>query len=186
MLCGDLSCSIALCQLQDINKQDHGLMLYGFYDSLSLHKVTTWSEARNVSIPTDSHKVSLLPMKCMTLNLFLHFARDVNVVKGFFFFLQEWIYYLNAGSIINISYSVYSSSSIFLVIADGMQMISRFNEYPSFSTLFFVVLIIKWNLISHDSVSHWAILVVVFDGLSYLDAFTHDDVFYSLRCIPCA
>ena len=119
MLCGDLGCSIALCQLQEVNKQDPGLMLYGFYDSPSLHKVTTWFEACNVLIPIDSQKVSLLVVKCITLNFFLHFARDVSVAKVFFFFLWEWIYYLNAGSIINISYSVYSSSSIFLVIADG-------------------------------------------------------------------
>lgn len=50
-----------------------------------------------------------------------------NIVKGSviylfkFLVLQEWVYHLNEGSQINISYSVASwgSSSIFLVIAKG-------------------------------------------------------------------
>ncbi|KAL5550432.1 hypothetical protein UlMin_000608 [Ulmus minor] len=97
-------------KLQEVNKQDPGLMLYGFYDTPSLDKVTTWSEARNVSIPTDSHK--------------------------------EWIYYLNAGSQINISYSVYSSSSIFLVIADGYDDLAQWLEEPTYPNT-----TLSWNVV---------------------------------------
>lgn len=50
-----------------------------------------------------------------------------NITKGsviylfMFLVLQEWVYHLNEGSQINISYSVASwgSSSVFLVLAEG-------------------------------------------------------------------
>ncbi|MED6193955.1 hypothetical protein PIB30_023971 [Stylosanthes scabra] len=56
---------------------------------------------------------------------------------------QEWIYYLNTGSEVNISYHLSSeSSSVLLVIADGAESLTQWIEYPTYpnSTL-------SWNVI---------------------------------------
>ena len=44
----------------------------------------------------------------------------VGLILLLFFLIQEWIYYLNAGSQINISYSVdIMGPSLFVIIAEG-------------------------------------------------------------------
>ncbi|XP_052116556.1 E3 ubiquitin-protein ligase APD2-like [Arachis duranensis] len=56
---------------------------------------------------------------------------------------QEWIYYLNTGSEVNISYHLSPvSSSVLLIIADGAESLAQWIEYPTYrnSTL-------SWNMI---------------------------------------
>ncbi|XP_021744721.1 uncharacterized protein LOC110710698 isoform X2 [Chenopodium quinoa] len=55
---------------------------------------------------------------------------------------KEWIYYLNKGSQINISYNVESSSSLLLIVAKGIEGLAEWLEDPSYSdgTL-------SWNVI---------------------------------------
>ncbi|XP_021845128.1 E3 ubiquitin-protein ligase APD2 isoform X2 [Spinacia oleracea] len=55
---------------------------------------------------------------------------------------KEWIYYLNKGSQINISYNVASSSSLLLIVAKGIEGLAEWLEDPSYpdSTL-------SWNVI---------------------------------------
>ncbi|KAI4378752.1 hypothetical protein MLD38_016188 [Melastoma candidum] len=57
---------------------------------------------------------------------------------------QEWIYYLNGGSQINISYSVKTAgSSVYLVIAQGSEGFSQWLEDPTYPNI-----TLSWNLIS--------------------------------------
>ncbi|KAM1749021.1 hypothetical protein ACFX12_009941 [Malus domestica] len=56
---------------------------------------------------------------------------------------QEWIYYLNAGSQMSISYSVNSPSfSIFLIIAQGKEGLAQWLEEPTYPNTS-----LSWNLI---------------------------------------
>ncbi|CAB4315165.1 unnamed protein product [Prunus armeniaca] len=53
---------------------------------------------------------------------------------------QEWIYFLNGGSQISISYSVYSS--VFLIIAQGKEGLAQWLEEPTYPNT-----TLSWNLI---------------------------------------
>ncbi|KAF5471532.1 hypothetical protein F2P56_008319, partial [Juglans regia] len=56
---------------------------------------------------------------------------------------QEWVYFLNEGSQINISYSVNSlSSSVFLIIAEGNEGLAQWLEDPTYPNT-----TLSWNLI---------------------------------------
>ncbi|CAL9758344.1 unnamed protein product [Musa acuminata subsp. burmannicoides] len=92
--------------VQDIQvKAEEGLRLvptlYGFLEPPPLDVLTTWSENRNVSMPSNFH--------------------------------QEWIYYLNEGSQVEITYSVKSHGTypLILVIAQGKDNLVQWIERPS-------------------------------------------------------
>ncbi|XP_009397538.2 E3 ubiquitin-protein ligase APD2 isoform X2 [Musa acuminata AAA Group] len=92
--------------VQDIQvKAEEGLRLvptlYGFLEPPPLDVLTTWSENRNVSMPSN--------------------------------FLQEWIYYLNEGAQVEITYSVKSHGTypLILVIAQGKDNLVQWIEQPS-------------------------------------------------------
>lgn len=97
-----------------------GPMLYGFYDTPPLDAVSKWSETHNVSLPTDSHKESLVCIWNSSVFFSLEYIFFKFIAEPFNIF-QEWTYYLNKESQINVSYDIYpSSTSIFLIIAQGM------------------------------------------------------------------
>ncbi|KAJ4970997.1 hypothetical protein NE237_004096 [Protea cynaroides] len=62
---------------------------------------------------------------------------------------KEWIYYLNEGSVINISYSVKSNSSspLYLVIAKGQENLNEWIEDPSYPNT-----TLSWNIIHGNGV----------------------------------
>ncbi|KHN36429.1 Putative E3 ubiquitin-protein ligase XBAT35 [Glycine soja] len=94
-----------------------GPILYGTYRYPPLDVVTTWGESINVSLPSGSYKANIAKETDTTLLLCLP---------------QEWKYYLNCGSSINISYHVSSkSSSVFLIIAEGDVSLTRWLEDPT-------------------------------------------------------
>ncbi|KAM2117518.1 hypothetical protein ACFX1Q_010625 [Malus domestica] len=103
-------------KVEELNISSPGPVLYGFYSTPPLDTATTWSEMHTVSVPADSHTASL------------H---------------SEWIYYLNAGSQMSISYSVNSPSfSIFLIIAQGKEGLAQWLEEPTYPNTS-----LSWNLI---------------------------------------
>ncbi|TQD82392.1 hypothetical protein C1H46_032034 [Malus baccata] len=103
-------------KVEELNISSPGPVLYGFYSTPPLDTATTWSEMRTVSVPADSHTASL------------H---------------SEWIYYLNAGSQMSISYSVNSPSfSIFLIIAQGKEGLAQWLEEPTYPNTS-----LSWNLV---------------------------------------
>ncbi|KAI4369182.1 hypothetical protein MLD38_017659 [Melastoma candidum] len=72
---------------------------------------------------------------------------------------KEWIYYLNEGSLINISYSVKSpGSSIYLVLAQGTEGFSQWLEDPTYPNI-----TLSWNLVNGDGM----IQQVIYKSSSY-------------------
>ncbi|XP_050381708.1 E3 ubiquitin-protein ligase APD2 isoform X2 [Argentina anserina] len=55
---------------------------------------------------------------------------------------KEWIYYLNKGSQITISYNISSSTSIFLIIAQGKEGLAQWLEEPTYPNT-----TLSWNLV---------------------------------------
>ncbi|KAL9258051.1 E3 ubiquitin-protein ligase APD2-like protein [Drosera capensis] len=110
-------------QLED---QVSGAMLYGFHRTPPLDVETSWSETHSESVLANYHKASI----CACL-----------FSSGCF---SEWVYHLNMGTYINISYDVKStgSSPLSLVIAQGPESLVEWLEDPSYpnSTL-------SWNTI---------------------------------------
>ncbi|XP_064962829.1 E3 ubiquitin-protein ligase APD2-like isoform X2 [Musa acuminata AAA Group] len=103
--------------VQDIQvKAEEGLRLvptlYGFLEPPPLDVLTTWSENRNVSMPSNFH--------------------------------QEWIYYLNEGAQVEITYSVKSHGTypLILVIAQGKDDLVQWIERPSHPNI-----TLSWSLI---------------------------------------
>ncbi|KAJ4979400.1 hypothetical protein NE237_010180 [Protea cynaroides] len=109
--------------VQDIRVQEvandpkPGPILYGFYELPSLDVETSWSETRNLSIPSNTH--------------------------------EAFIYFLNEGSEVNISYSVKSQSSspLSLVIAKGKESLIEWLEDPSYPNT-----TLSWNIIHGNGV----------------------------------
>ncbi|KDP24449.1 hypothetical protein JCGZ_25013 [Jatropha curcas] len=67
---------------------------------------------------------------------------------------KEWIYFLNEGSQINISYNVNSpSSSLFLVIAQGSEGLSQWLEDPTYPNV-----TLSWNVIQGNGIIQQKIL----------------------------
>ncbi|KAF3449548.1 hypothetical protein FNV43_RR10277 [Rhamnella rubrinervis] len=67
---------------------------------------------------------------------------------------KEWIYFLNAGSEINVSYSVNSStSSIFLIVADGYEGLTQWLQDPTYPNT-----TLSWNVIHGSGVIRQSIL----------------------------
>lgn len=61
---------------------------------------------------------------------------------------KDWMYYLNAGSQINISYTVHSpNSSIFLIIAQGSEGLTQWLDNPSYPNT-----TLSWNVIHGSGV----------------------------------
>ncbi|CAN0927929.1 E3 ubiquitin-protein ligase APD2 [Linum grandiflorum] len=117
--------------VEEANHSNPGLMLYGFYKPPSLDKLETWSDKHEESVPSNSHEASLFSTGVFSLFLLL------------FYKFQEWVYHLNQGSEINISYSVNSStSSVILVIAQGEDSFNQWLDQPAYpnSTL-------SWHII---------------------------------------
>lgn len=105
----------ALLQVRAEEESKHGPMLYGFLETPPLDVLTTWSESRNVSVPLNFHQAGLtyyFSLICESLNS--------GVILGTLT-VQEWVYFLNKGSEIEISYDVKSHGSfpLILVIAEG-------------------------------------------------------------------
>ncbi|KAK1563246.1 hypothetical protein Q3G72_024723 [Acer saccharum] len=66
---------------------------------------------------------------------------------------QEWLHFLNAGSQINISYSVKSpSSSLFLIIAQGTEGLSQWLENPTYPNT-----TLSWTVIHGSGTIHQSI-----------------------------
>lgn len=67
---------------------------------------------------------------------------------------KEWLYFLNEGSQINISYCVNSpSSSLFLVIAQGTEGLSQWLEDPTYPNT-----TLSWNVVHGSGIIHQKIL----------------------------
>lgn len=47
-------------QVEELDNDNPGLMLYGFYESPPLDVIRTWSKTHNVSVPSDFHKAGLV------------------------------------------------------------------------------------------------------------------------------
>ncbi|XP_039057657.1 E3 ubiquitin-protein ligase APD2-like [Hibiscus syriacus] len=72
---------------------------------------------------------------------------------------MEWIHYLNRGSQVNISYNVNSaSSSVFLVIAQGREGLSRWLEDPTYPNT-----TLSWNIVDGSGM----IELVIYRSSSY-------------------
>ncbi|KAE8726460.1 RING/U-box superfamily protein, putative isoform 4 [Hibiscus syriacus] len=124
-------------KVEEIDDSKPGLKLYGLYKSPYLDVVTTWSENYTAT---------------------LQFS-DV---------IQEWIHYLNRGSQVNISYNVNSaSSSVFLVIAQGREGLSRWLEDPTYpnTTLSWNIVDGEIEVVKHEYSFHKKSLILTFDVL---------------------
>ncbi|KAK3019003.1 hypothetical protein RJ639_003611 [Escallonia herrerae] len=110
-------------KVQQVDDNMDGPTLYGFYEVPPLEVVTTWSETLIYSLQGDSDKATELLFSLT---------------------LQDWIFYLNHGSKIDISYSVNSSSSssLILVIAQGNEGLAQWLDDPSYPNT-----TLSWNLI---------------------------------------
>ncbi|KAH9602273.1 hypothetical protein KSS87_015679, partial [Heliosperma pusillum] len=53
---------------------------------------------------------------------------------------EEWVYFLNEGSQINISYNVPTSSSLLLIVAKGVEEMAEWIEDPSYPDV-----TLSWN-----------------------------------------
>ncbi|CAD5176322.1 unnamed protein product [Musa acuminata subsp. malaccensis] len=120
--------------VQDIQvKAEEGLRLfptlYGFLEPPPLDVLTTWSENRNVSMPSNFHQARL--DGC--------FFRLIIA-----FHMLEWIYYLNEGAQVEITYSVKSHGTypLILVIAQGKDDLVQWIERPSHPNI-----TLSWSLI---------------------------------------
>ncbi|KAK3018026.1 hypothetical protein RJ639_004516 [Escallonia herrerae] len=104
-------------KVQQVDDNMDGPTLYGFYEVPPLDVVTTWSKTLISSLQGDSDKASCF---------------------------YDWIFYLNHGSKIDISYSVNSSSSssLILVIAQGNEGLAQWLDDPSYPNT-----TLSWNLI---------------------------------------
>uniref|UniRef100_A0A6N2KJ53 RING-type domain-containing protein n=1 Tax=Salix viminalis TaxID=40686 RepID=A0A6N2KJ53_SALVM len=110
--------SIKVEQLYDTNP---GLMLYGFSKPPQLDVVQTWSSTLNFSVLAGFHKAGVVSCAMES----------------------DFVYFLNEGSQINISYRVNSpSSSVFLVIAQGIEGLSQWLEDPTYPNT-----TLSWNVI---------------------------------------
>ncbi|KAL4332397.1 hypothetical protein GQ457_07G035220 [Hibiscus cannabinus] len=100
-------------QFEDLDKQKPGLMVYGFKRPPPLDVVISWTETHDIFIPANSHK--------------------------------EWLFVLNKGSQLNISYNIRSASSLplSLVIAEGIESLGLWLEYPSYPNSS-----LSWNIIN--------------------------------------
>lgn len=94
-------------------------MVYGFHRPPRLDVEISWTETHDIFIPPNFHKVniysnlkSLLSSLIITLMIFS---------CVYYFWFQEWMFSLNEGSQVNISYAIRSASSLplSLVIAQG-------------------------------------------------------------------
>ncbi|KAH7542249.1 hypothetical protein FEM48_Zijuj02G0053300 [Ziziphus jujuba var. spinosa] len=100
-------------QAEELDEAKPGPMLYGFHEPPPLNVNTTWTEKHNTFVPANSHK-----------------ARK----KNFIALLQEWVYFLNTGSSINVIFHVKSPSSrpLLLIIAKGRDSLVEWIEDPSY------------------------------------------------------
>ncbi|KAF8394921.1 hypothetical protein HHK36_018860 [Tetracentron sinense] len=129
-------------KVQEVTDPNPGPILYGFYKPPPLDVETTWSETHNVSIPANVHKARPFPTNCS-----LFFAQSVSFIAlhiVFFKVANEWIYFLNVGSQVEITYSVKSQSSspISLVIAQDRESLIEWIDDPSYPNT-----TLSWNII---------------------------------------
>ncbi|KAG6771672.1 hypothetical protein POTOM_023054 [Populus tomentosa] len=111
-------------KVEQLYDPNPGLMLYGFSKPPPLDVVRTWSRTLDVSVPADSHKAG------------------------------DFVYFLNKGSQINISYRVNSpSSSVLLVIAQGNEGLSQWLEDPTYPNT-----TLSWNVIQGSGFVQQSIL----------------------------
>lgn len=113
-----------LNQAQGIDESKNGPMLYGFHETPPLDVEITWSETHKAFIQSNYHEAKNpeLPIfKLLLPNVLLIRCIWMILCTQFILALQEWEYFLNTGSSIDISYSVKSPSStpLSLVIAQG-------------------------------------------------------------------
>ncbi|KAI8559636.1 hypothetical protein RHMOL_Rhmol04G0188800 [Rhododendron molle] len=108
-------------KVEQLDEANIGPTLYGLYEDPPCDVVTTWSQTRRTSLPAGLHKAC-------------HF---------------EWIYVLNEGSQINISYSVNSTSlsSLILIIAQGSEGFAQWLEDPSYPNT-----TLSWSIIHGSGV----------------------------------
>ncbi|KAE8704511.1 RING/U-box superfamily protein, putative isoform 4 [Hibiscus syriacus] len=136
-------------KVEEIDDSKPGLNLYGLYKSPDLDVVSTWSETYTATVQADSHMASLIIVTLFCLNnlvLFMLLSCNFDVI-------QEWIHYLNRGSQVNISYNVNStSSSVFLVIAQGSDGLSRWLEDPTYPNT-----TLSWNIVDGSGMIELAI-----------------------------
>ncbi|PQM37919.1 uncharacterized protein Pyn_35725 [Prunus yedoensis var. nudiflora] len=94
-------------------------------------------EELNISSPVLYYMVSII-----LLLLILRQLGQKRILSPFQLILirQEWIYFLNGGSQISISYSVHSS--VFLIIAQGKEGLAQWLEEPTYPNT-----TLSWNLI---------------------------------------
>ncbi|KAF8369568.1 hypothetical protein HHK36_032412 [Tetracentron sinense] len=121
-------------KVQEVGESKTGPILYGFYGTPPLNVETTWSESHNASVPANVHKAR----RPFPTNRFFIYQ-----IK-FLILLQEWIYFLNEGSQLEISYSVKSQSSspISLVIAQDRESLVEWIEDPLYPNT-----TLSWNII---------------------------------------
>ena len=107
-------------------------MLYGFHKDPPLDVVTSWSETHKTTLFSRNHKASLLALICCLFSSLLVLVDSVN-----FLVQQEWIYFLNEGSQVNVSYDVNSpsSSSLVFVIAQGKSILLKRSSFVGFFLL---------------------------------------------------
>ncbi|OWM67116.1 hypothetical protein CDL15_Pgr000568 [Punica granatum] len=118
-------------KVEELDDTKPGPQLYGFYKSPALDVLSNWSEAYNASVPADSHKARLESFDSLPII----YTQSLCLV--------EWVFYLNEGSQINISYSVTTpGSSLFLVIAEGNEGLAQWLEDPTYPNT-----TLSWNVI---------------------------------------
>ncbi|KAL9260174.1 E3 ubiquitin-protein ligase APD2-like protein [Drosera capensis] len=129
-----------------LEEQVSGPMLYGFREIPPLDVVTTWMESHSVSVLANYHQASESPVFSLILMIFMLLGIDMEMTEcqEECAMLQEWEYYLNTGSYVDISYDVKSPSyaPMSLVIAQGEENLIEWVDEPSYpnSTL-------SWNII---------------------------------------